>query len=269
MTCKNCSHILYEHHLFCNQCGGKVVRKRITVKTLLTDFFTNVFGWDNKFFVTTRMLLLKPHILFEEYIGGARKKYMKPMAMLVLCAAFSLFCFNFFADDYIALNINTNAKTGEIMAGMMKDKLGDDFDVETFKKEQLAFIAKSTSFTLKYFNLLVVFMLPLYAFIAFLTYRKPYNYGEHLVVNCYIQSFTFLFTSLVFVLSVFTNPGLYALSMLFVIFYYTYAYGKLYKLSFAGAILKLLIFCGILVAGALLLGVFGFLFGVLIRILNS
>lgn len=96
MTCKNCNSQLKSEQLFCDNCGSKVIRKRITVKNLSSDLASNVFGWDNKFFLTLRMLILKPHVILKEYIEGARKKYMNPFTLLGLGAAIALFVFNFF-----------------------------------------------------------------------------------------------------------------------------------------------------------------------------
>ena len=90
MTCKNCKSSLNHEQLFCGNCAAKVVTERITIKKLLSDLASNVFGWDNKFFFTVRMLILKPEILFKEYIDGTRKKYMNPLSLLTLTAALAL-----------------------------------------------------------------------------------------------------------------------------------------------------------------------------------
>lgn len=131
--------------------------------------------------------------------------------------------------------------------------MGEEFDIVAYKKEQMEIITKLSSSMLKYFNLLVILFMPFYTFLSFLTYRKPYNYGEHLVINSYIQGLSFLVTSLIFTISVFTNPLVYIITIVLLIIYYTYAYGKLHKLSVAESILKLFKFFGILAISIIIL----------------
>jgi len=266
--CKNCKGILLENQAFCNTCGAKIIRERITVKNLVSDFTNNVFGWDNKFFVTVKTLVTKPQILFKEYINGTRKKYMNPFTFLALGTALALFIFNFFAEDYMALNVDSNKQSVEVIASMMEKQMGEDFDAVTYKKEQLEMITNVSSFMLKYFNLLVILFLPCYTFLAFLTYRKPYNYGEHLVINSYIQGLSFLVTSIIFTISVFTNPSVYMLTIGLLILYYTYAYGKLHQLTFAESILKLFKFFVILIASFFIIMILSFILGIAIAFLN-
>ena len=74
MNCKNCKSVLNQKNIFCNECGAKIIKERITVKSLFSNLL-NALGWDNNFFITLRFLLLKPQIIIKEYINGTRKKY--------------------------------------------------------------------------------------------------------------------------------------------------------------------------------------------------
>ncbi len=130
-------------------------------------------------------------------------------------------------------------------------------------------VTNSSQFMLKYFNLIVILFIPLYTFIAFMVYRKPYNYAEHLIINSYIQSISFLVTSIIFTISVFTTPSVYLVTIFFLILYYTYAYGKLYHLSLAESILILLIFIGILIISIISIGILSFVLGITIKYLST
>lgn len=249
MNCKNCNTQIASDFKFCNNCGAKVVQKRITVKNLFSNVFQNVFGWDNKFFFTVKTLINSPDKIFHEYIAGTRKKYMNPFAFLVIGMTISIFLFNAFTDDFLNISKEMNIKQMDFMA----EKLGGDFESTEFRQQQLEQAEQTQSIILKYFNLFTFILLPVYTFIAFLVYRKPYNYGEHLVINTYIQGLGFLFTSIFFVLSVLINPIFYFLTLLILFIYYTYAYGKLYKLKIPESILKLLKFFGILIGFIIIL----------------
>lgn len=243
MNCKNCKLQIASDIKFCNDCGAKVVQKRITVYSLFTDAFQNVFGWDNKFFITVKTLIKAPDQIFLEYIDGTRKKYMNPIAFLLIGVGISIFLFNLFTDDFLNISRDMSIRQLDFMA----ENLKGPFESAEYRKEQLAQSLKIQTYLLKYFNLFTFLSLPMYTFMAFLVYRKPYNYGEHLVINTYIQGLGFLLTSIFFALSILINPLFYYLTIFGLFTYYTYAYGKLYQLNIPESLLKIFKFLGILI----------------------
>ena len=263
MDCKNCQDILEEDALFCHKCGAKVIRNRITLKLLITEVFVTFFGWDNKYFVTVKRLVIQPDIVLEEYLAGVRKKYVNPIAFFAIGAAISLFTFNFFAEEYIEINKNQSTSVSSLTQKMTPNY--DKFSPEkkaNLLKDQEENQEKSLRFMLKYFNLFAFILLPFYALLAYWTYRKPYNYGEHVVINSYIQGITFLTTNLFFILAVFINPNFFLFGVLITVSYYLYAYKKLYKLSFGKTIITLLKFIGILIASLIAIMILGVILGV-------
>ncbi|WP_166638600.1 DUF3667 domain-containing protein [Maribacter spongiicola] len=242
---------------------------RITIKNISADAFQNIFGWDNRFFLTFRKLITAPQILIGEYLNGTRKKYINPFTFLGIGSAIAIFVFNFFADDFLALQVDSNKQTIEMTSKIMSSRFGSDFDVESFKKDQLKLITKMNTLTLKYFNILVLLLIPIYTFIAKLVYRKPYNYAEHLVINSFIQGITFWAMTFIFVISIYTSPTIYLLSIFFSIFFYTYAYGKLYNLTIAESILKIFLFIAILLGTIIALFILSFVFGYIFAALFS
>jgi hypothetical protein len=89
-------------------------------------------------------------------------------------------------------------------------------------------------------------LLPFYTLLAFLTFGKPYNYGEHLVINAYIQGLSMMVLAFIFLICLFTVPSLYNFSIILTIVYYPYAYARLYKLSLLQSLLRTLKFLLIL-----------------------
>ncbi len=276
MNCKNCNNSISSQNKFCNECGAKVVKERITLKNLLSDVFANAFGWDNKYFVTVKNLIVSPHVVFHEYINGTRKKYVNPFAFFAIGAAITVVVLNFFAEDYLRLSSNMNQKQIEIVDEVvvseeedLPKKAANDSDVrenkvlssKEFKDKQAEISAKLQKGLLKYFNLVSFVFLPVYAFIAFLVFWKPYNYGEHLVINGYIQGITFLFTTALFLISLFINPVIYNFVVVSTIGYYTYAYTRLYRLSFGKIIVRLLKFVVIIAITFFIFVLIGFVFG--------
>ncbi len=266
MDCKNCRTELKPEMKFCHECGEKITHKRINVKNLSHNLLY-AFGWDNKFLLTIRSLITHPGEFFKEYIDGNRKKYTNPFAFFAIDAALSLLIFNQFEEEYLRASGEIDQSQIEMIQGLINDEsekiktdsLHNEVSVNQkeqrkeinrleFQRKQLEMAQTVQKATLKYFNIVSFFLLPIYALFAFLVYRKPYNYGEHIVIGAYIQGITFLSTIVIFLISLMTNPIIYIYSILITVIYYTYAYAKLYQQSFWQAILRLLKFIGIALA---------------------
>lgn len=249
-NCKNCEQEIADSDKFCTQCGGKIIRERITFKTLIADSFWRAIGWDNKYYKTVRDLILKPHEILGDYINGVRKRYVNPIAFFAIGMTISLITFNIFQDHYLDLSgvgdvqIEENVEMPsqplvEFGSGVAAAQSPEEIEAQ---RQVIALVQKTT---LKYFNIYSFALLPLYAFVGFLVFRKKNNYTEHLIINAYLQGLLFLFTMIFFLITLFTFEGFYYLSFILVILFYSYAYGKLYKLGFWKSILYLLKFIGV------------------------
>ena len=217
----------------------------------MSDVSQDIFGWDNKFFLTIRKLIIAPQEILGEYLNGTRKKYTNPITFFAIGMALSIFIFNTFDEAYMNMTLETAKAQNE----WFSENIGGQFKSIKFQQESLERNEKLQKGFLKYFNLISLILLPLYAFIAFLVYRKPYNYAEHLTIVTYIQGLSFFVSSILFLIAINTSPYLYSISILFLIFFYCFAYGKLYRLTIGQSILKLIIFLVIPFAVLLLFGV--------------
>ncbi len=252
MHCKNCNEILEDEALFCDHCGAKVIRNRITLKLLLKELFSS-FGWDSLYFTTLKKMLSKPQVVLIEYLEGARKKYVNPFAYLAVGAALSVLVYNFFSEDYMRVNQSINEEGNKQLVELANtdlSKLKNISKVELLKlkKEQeaarLTLKLNETIFTfmLKYFNLISFLYLPLYALLSKWTFRRPHNYGEHIIMNAYLFGTLMYFTIILFLLSIVIHPKIFFIGAMGSILYYLVVFGKMYNLSFKGHVLKLLRF---------------------------
>lgn len=273
MTCKNCNSPINNAIKFCPNCGAEVVTQRITFKKLWKDFFYTVFGWDNKYGFTLKKLVTQPHIVLTEYLDGTRKKYVRPFTFLMIGTAISMLVFNQFSDEYMDFSRQMSEKQSEIIDEQLLDKhLESSMNkwteeelkaIELKKAEGLEMKDDIQRNVLKYLNFLSFIFLPLYALISLLVYGKRYNYGEHLIINSYLQGTLFISGTLLFILSIFTHPSLYYLSLLISILYYLFVFGQLYQHSFGVLILKLLKFLLIVTLLQLFIYTLFFLVGLL------
>lgn len=249
MNCKNCHDPLEKNAQFCDNCGAKVITSRITFKLLITEVFTNAFGVDSKFFLTLRKMFTHPEDVINEYIKGVRKRYVNPFAFLFLAAAISLLVFNYFEEEFIEIQssvtleqVNELKKKSEIDLSKQKNISEKELEILKLEKKgaeiQLNLLDKMWQYMLRYFNLLTFINLLFYAILSKWTYRKPHNFGEHIVINAYIFGFITYLTLVLFLVAIVVHPTIYLLSFFSYFVFYLYAFGKLYQLSFWKSILK-------------------------------
>ena len=257
MNCKNCKSKITENDNFCNNCGAKVIKERITVKNLFSHLL-NALGWDNNFFVTLRFLLSKPQTIIKEYINGTRKKYTNPFTFFAISLAVSLFVFNQYSEQFIRMSTMADLQQTEQSESVSISDNNKGFELLGYKNQD-EYMKGNAEFQLKYHNLISFLFLPLFTLIAFFVFRKPYNYGEHLVINTYLLSITTFFGVLSFIFGLITGINILFYSIFITFLYYSYAYKKVYELSFGQLILKILKFIGVLLLVIIVLGIISIL----------
>ncbi|CAM3478618.1 DUF3667 domain-containing protein [Zobellia roscoffensis] len=241
-NCRNCNFTINEENNYCSQCGAQVIKDRITLKSLFSNLLI-ALGWDSNFVVTLRYLVYKPQVVIEEYLNGTRKKFANPFSLFAIITALSLFAFSQYSNQYRLMSKNLGPEQIEKSEKPIHD-INKNKDVPIFGyKNQDDFNNSFLDITLKYFNILAFLFLPIYTFIARITFGKPYNFGEHLVINIYLQSILSFLGLLLFILSLTIGVNLYfSFIMLLPILYYCYTYKKLYRLTFGQLLLKFLKF---------------------------
>lgn len=267
MNCKNCNDPIEVNDHFCENCGAKIIKNRITFRFLMTELFA-VLGFDSLFFKTLKRMFLAPHEVLNEYLNGVRRRYVNPFAYLAVGAALSLIIYNFFSEDYLRMQGNINAsQVKEIKETANKDlsnikdlsekKLNKIKNKQKVAKKQIQFMDSWVKFVLNNFNIIAFLFLPFYAFLSKLTYNKPYNYGEHIVINAYIQG-TIMFISIItFFLGILIHPNIFILSIFITIIYYLYVFNKLFKHNLWKSFLKLLRFVLVLILSFIIITVVG------------
>ena len=279
MNCKNCKDPLEENAQFCDNCGAKIIKERITLRFLLIELFAAI-GLESLYLNTLKKMVTAPEAVLNEYLNGVRKRYVNPFAFLAVGAALSLLTFNFFSDDFKRIQSNAGSEKTMEMEALAKKDLSK---IKGISKEELIALKKEQksaqfgvkfqefywNFFLQYFNLITFLFIPFYALVSKWTYRKPHNYGEHIVMNAYLQGFTMYISVITFFISMFTHPLVYIGSTLLYIVYYLYAMGRLYQHSFTKSILKLLRFIIVLtIVSALVILIVMLILGIAALILN-
>jgi hypothetical protein len=229
MHCKNCSEPLQEDQNYCPNCGGKVIRNRISFKNLLNDFSAQFLNYDNKFLQTFTALFTKPNDVIGGYINGTRKKYVNVIsyfAIAVTLSGLQIFVLNKFFPEVLDLSAVT-AK-----------------GAEDFSRKNLEFINE-------YQSLVMMLYVPLYALLAKLVFlkKKKFNYTELLVAFAYILSQISIISAVITIVCAVFGVSIGTMSIFLLplqIIYSAYCLKYLYELSMEGIILRTLLFLLIL-----------------------
>jgi hypothetical protein len=268
MNCKNCEAPLTETASFCSHCGAKVVSHRITTKSLVQSVADQFFGWDNKYLQTILMMLRRPELVLSSYINGTRKRFMAPFALLAINTALSMLIFNHYSEEFLDMMDTMNQAQFEAMA-VDSDDSAASAEYRERQMEQQEYMKAYQNMLVKNLNIFTFLFIPFFALIAFLVFRKPYNYGEHLVIVTYIQGTISLISLILFFLSIAINPAFYSISLLTSILFYLYAYGRLNKYSFKQIILKFLKFIGVLLLLTIILTIIMVVYVVIKKTMGS
>lgn len=241
MNCKNCHTELQEQDDYCRNCGGKVIRNRLTLRNLFEHLSETFFNYDNKLLRTFTQLFKKPEDVIVGYINGTRKKYVNVIS-------------------YFALAITLSGLQIYILQKFQTDLTLYDTSTEIGKSQQEVF-EKTYKFTSDYQSLVMMLYIPIYAIIARLTFLgiKKFNYTELIVIFLYSQAQVSIcmaaLTLIVVPFNIISIQLLGLITMPIMFFYYAYCLKRVFGLNLSQMLLRTLIFLGIMVVLIVLLGI--------------
>lgn len=161
-TCLNCDTVYTDS--FCNKCGQKITH-RYTIAHIMHEVVHVFTHADKGIFSFARNLLVKPGIVALDLVQGKRKRYFNLFQYLILVGGIITFLMakSHFYENVLANNVSAaNIEVSTKQAAFQKDVLG---------------------FMQKYNNLLMLSLIPVFAFFGWLfTGRKKYNYAENIVL---------------------------------------------------------------------------------------
>lgn len=232
MNCKNCNTKLSENSEFCNSCGGKVIRNRLTFRNLFEHLIETFFNYDNKLLRTFITLFKNPEDVIGGYVKGIRKRYVNPISffgIILTINGLNVFIISKFYRQYIDPSnliddtaINKNVGSQQIMTSI-------------------------SEVSLEFASLLFSGLIPFIALISLIVfYNKKYNYTEHLIVYLYSMSVYSFIASIFGLLVLALIPEKYLLfgtmMYVFIFIYHCYVLKRLFQLTITQLILKTLLF---------------------------
>lgn len=240
---------------------------KISLSVLFHEFVSTYFGWDTSFARTLRGLLAKPHVVIAEYLGGVRKRYMPPIVFVSFGVALSSIVMNIYSDEYLQLA----GSFGEVQYDIIQDSYDNGVIDEKAYNTQMKSLENSkqiSNYTLKYFNIISFALLPIFSLISLLVFGRRFNYGEHLVINSYLQGLNFFIGIFFIIGGIYLWEPLFYIQLFIVIPYYLWTFAKILNFGLGKAFLKFLLFIAVLVGILIVFTIISVAIGILIAILS-
>lgn len=220
--CKTCAAPLSGN--YCSRCGQKVITRRITMRTLFSEFISLITNADRGLLHTFWMLLTNPGKVARDYVGGSTVLYASPLRYTLVGTAFITLVF---------IGMGVYDRQMEEMDGMMRQ--GQSQEAEMIS-HQINDLMK------QYYQLISILFIPIFAWMTRLLFRKSQlNYAEHLVANAYFNTQATLMMApflLVVALTSVKMSSVMWISMLASVAYYTLALRSMFDQKWLPAFFK-------------------------------
>ncbi|WP_299226677.1 DUF3667 domain-containing protein [uncultured Psychroserpens sp.] len=258
MTCKNCNTTLNEQINYCPLCGAKIVKKRLSMKTIAADINEQFFNLDNKLLKTFIHLFTKPEVVIEGFINGIRKKYISVIqffAISLTLVGIQVFLMNTFFRE--AMELDPNMFGPMMDSEAQKNNPFRNFEYADYNNYQSVFYVLSIPFS---------------AISTYLTYwisdLRRFNFTEHLVINLYYSAQIIIINAFVTIVLLCFGVNFMLisfLSTLFILIYFFHVLKRVFNTSllmtFVHLILVMIILGFIFIVLIVLVSILGYFLG--------
>ena len=235
MQCVNCSREFQETEKYCSNCGNEKLCDRITIRSLINEFFSKYFSLDSKLIVTVKDMTVQPQEVILSYINNNRKKYLPPINFMIIAGLLGGFYAYLLNSGYLG------ELDYEALVVDQKSEVGID---------QVEFTKSINTTVQKYYSLITFLTIPLLALISKLVFYnyKQFNFAEHSVIYAYGYSqflilsyvsipFSFILDNFIYYYSI--------LSFVLLIGFHIYILKRLFDISWGKMMVKTLLFFAI------------------------
>ncbi len=210
--------------------------ERITMKSILEGIL-DVFNLEHGLIYTVVALTIRPGKAIRTYLYEDRTKLVKPFRFLLLTIALATFA----TVQYFKYSEAGAEFAAGFADGYRSQGGGAAGNPEDIKREAELIQHWSEIFT-SYFNLFLLFGVPVLALATYWVFRRRMNYAEHLVANSYITgNMTLLYLLMMPCLLLIQYETMSLIYMVFLLVYSIFAYTRLYQEKWWTGALKTLL----------------------------
>ncbi len=195
---------------FCASCGQRTKLGRLTFKEIISEFLSSVFNIDAPFPKTLTKMFFHPHRIIKEFINGKRKSYYAPVKYMVLC----LFL-NILIGELAGFDPLENQRS--IDTGAMDERSIQGYKAGEFLNRNLNFFLFILPFSISFFTKIFF-------------WRSGFNFAERTAMGFYLSG-QFIVISLIPMMLSMLSPMLFYLMFPLCIFYFTYAFFKVFEMK--------------------------------------
>ena len=232
-TCRNCNTELHPESDFCNICGAKIIRNRLTLKNLFVYIFEKFLNYDNQLLQTLIHLFTKPEYVIRSYIEGTRKRHVDVISYYAIAITFS-----------------------GLQMFLLQKFFPEAFDVSAISLENTKEFNKGLfDFTKEYQSIAMMINVPIYALISKIVFLKEknfkYNYTEHLVIYMYLLAQVSIINVFIILIAAWFGISIGVMGIAFapiLLCYMGYALKRIFELDWPNFILRTLIFICVVIA---------------------
>lgn len=213
-SCKNCNTKFQGN--YCPECGQSVKEFERPFQFFIIDFMGNMFAFDTRFWKTLVAILFKPGTLALDYVKGHRVKYMPPFRFYVFVSFLFFLMLNYYTSQKTRISPgkeNNLTIFGDIKSPNTSDSLKIDFGTQTDttgideKNDTKAFFNEHPELffeqLLSNLSWAMFLLMPFYAFLLWLFYRKAQKYYiTHFIMALNQHAFMFFILFLMLVMAV-------------------------------------------------------------------
>ncbi|WP_127844287.1 DUF3667 domain-containing protein [Psychroflexus aestuariivivens] len=256
MECVNCVQPLQKNEKYCSNCGNQVYCERITIKSLINEFFSKYFSLESKLLGTIKDMTFHPEKVIKSYMRNNRVKYLPPINFMIIAGLLG----GFYA--YLLNN------------GYLGEMSFEAFAIEENKSsgiDQVEISKTINNEVQNYYSIVLFLTIPLLALISKLVFYnyKQYNFAEHSVIHAYAYSQFLVLSYVTIPFSLVFDKFTYYytfLSFIFLIGYHAFVLKRVFDISWKKMIVKSLFFIAIIIVLFIVLSVLG---GILYVILGK
>lgn len=213
MKCKNCS-TEFEGN-YCPNCGQRSAVEPLTLPSLLSSLFYNLFYFEQHFIFTFKSLWINPKGLLDDYTSGQRKRYSNPFQFFLFFLTIYLLAYSFFGDQIFQalgdkLNYDGSRPDGSEGVFSLKDRME------------------------KYMNYLYFFQPLFFSLTIKLMFWRKMNVAQSLVLAFFVEGLNLLLATIMMLPTAFWD--LYAYRTIGGILIYGVVFSRFGKNYFVGAL---------------------------------